>query len=354
MSVPLQREPRTICIVMMSALGDAVHVLPVVTALKRHWPATRITWIVQPTTHRLVAKHPDVSDFVIFRRRRGLDALRSYRELRAQLRGRRFDLLLGLQVYFKAGVVTALVDAAVKLGFDRQRARDLNWLVTTQRIPARPHAHVQDQYFEFLENLGIDPQPLEWKLGPDEQERAAEFAHYEQLARPVCSVVLATSSAQKNWQPAGYARVIEALETDFGYTVQLVGGPSPPERAIADEVQRATCATPRDELCEDLRRLVWLLDGSDLVISPDTGPLHIARALDVPVIGLYGYTNPKRTGPYRKYGDLVVDGYAREPGEDYPLAPVYRSDGMRRVTVEAVLDKVALADARYVRRPEQR
>jgi heptosyltransferase I len=93
-------------------------------------------------------------------------------------------------------------------------------------------------------------------------------------------------------------------------------------------------------LADDVRRLLWLIDGSALVISPDSGPLHIARALDVPVVGIYGYTNPKRFGPYRKYTDLVADGYARFEGEDYPPSLEYRPDGMARVRVEMVLEKV--------------
>ena len=100
-------------------------------------------------------------------------------------------------------------------------------------------------------------------------------------------------------------------------------------------------------LADDLRRLIWLLDGSSLVVSPDTGPLHISRAVDTPVVGLYGYTNPKRAGPYRKYQDLVADGYAEYPGEDYPANREYR-DGMKRVTLEMVLEKVDRAVSQYV------
>ena len=85
-----------------------------------------------------------------------------------------------------------------------------------------------------------------------------------------------------------------------------------------------------------------------LLVTPDTGPLHIARAIDKPVVSLFGRTNPKRSGPYRKFEDLVVDGYARFPGEPYSAAPAPR-DGMSRVTVDAVLEKVELALERYVR-----
>ena len=140
---------------------------------------------------------------------------------------------------------------------------------------------------------------------------------------------------------------IEALEDDFGLQPVLVGGPGAAEREIADRTLALTRArSVIDTLGDDLRRLVWTVDGSALVISPDTGPLHIARALETPVVGLFGYTNPKRSGPWRRDEDLVVDGYARTPGEAYPITPEYR-DGMKRVTVEGVLEKVALARTKY-------
>ena len=126
-----------------------------------------------------------------------------------------------------------------------------------------------------------------------------------------------------------------------------MGGPSAIERRLADDILARTGATVVDALGDDLRRLVWILDGSALAISPDTGPLHISRALETPVVGLFGYTNPKRSGPYGAYQDLVVDGYARHPEEEYPVEHTYR-DGMKRVTVEAVLNKVSLAMERYV------
>ena len=91
------------------------------------------------------------------------------------------------------------------------------------------------------------------------------------------------------------------------------------------------------------------MDGSDVLVSPDTGPLHIARALETPVVGLYGYTNPKRTGPYRKYTDLVVDGYARYPGEEYEASMEYRPDGMNRITVGMVREKFELAVSKYTK-----
>jgi heptosyltransferase I len=328
--------PREIAIVMLSALGDAVHVLPVVNALKRTWPDSRITWVIQPVPYQLVKGHENVDEFVLFRRRRGADAWRSYVELSRTLGNRRFDLLINLQVYLKAGLITSVMKADIKLGFDRRRARDMNWLFTTHRIPPRPTGHVQDQYFEFIEHLGIDPEPVEWGLTISEEERSAQREYFSTFDRPVAGVVVGTSKLEKNWAPERYARLVEALDADFGMQPVLLGGPAPAERAAAERVLRETKANVVDALADDVRRLLWLLDGSALVISPDTGPLHIARALDRPVVGLYGYTNPKRYGPYRR-PEQVVDGYARYAGEDYSLNQKYRVDGMDRVTVEMAL-----------------
>jgi heptosyltransferase I len=337
---PLQIEPpREILIVMLSALGDAVHVLPVVNALKRQWPESRITWLIQPVPHQLVAGHENVDDFVLFHRRRGADAWRSFTEASKALNGRRFDLLVNLQVYLKAGLLTSMARAKVKLGFDRRRARDMNWLFTTHRIPPRPTGHVQDQYLEFVRHLGIDPEPVEWRLELTEAERIAQQEFFERTDRPVCGVVVGTSKLAKNWAPERYARLLEVLESDYGYRTVLLGGPSAAEKAAAERILRETRAQPVDALANDVRRLLWLLDGSSLVISPDTGPLHAARAMDRPLVGLYGYTNPKRYGPYRRPWQ-VVDGYARVAGEDYPPSAGYRADGMERISVEMVLERL--------------
>ncbi|MBW3628781.1 MAG: hypothetical protein KY464_05720 [Gemmatimonadetes bacterium] len=160
--------PDRVAIVMLSAVGDVVHVLPLVRSLRAANPRVRITWIIQPGPLGLVKEHPDVDEFIVFDRKRGW---RAFVDLRRTLRGREFDLVLALQVYLKAGLIAAMIEAPRKLGFDRARARDVNWLFTTERIAARPQRHFQDQYLEFLEHLGV-PAVLEWGLAPSEDELA--------------------------------------------------------------------------------------------------------------------------------------------------------------------------------------
>ena len=335
--------PDTICIVMMSAVGDAVHVLPVINALKRDNPGTRITWVLQPGPAALVRGHRSVDEIIIFDRARGLGA---FADVAADLSKRHFDLVINLQVYFKAGIVTAFTDAPVKLGFDRARARDFNWLFTNTKIPASPVQHVQDQYFEFLTALGVSPQPVEWDLGPWPAEREWQNRFTSRFSRPIASIVVATSKPEKDWIPQRWVEVADALHQQFGMQVVLVGGKSEREMAAEQIILRKAKYEPRSQLGSGLRNLVSILDSSALVLSPDTGPLHMAVALDRPVISLMGYTNPKRTGPYRRFQDLIVDAYGN-PGEDYPISMENRPGRMKLIETRHVLEKIALWRERY-------
>ena len=338
-----QSVPDNICIVMMSAVGDAVHVLPVIDALKRANPRTRITWVLQPGPAALVRGHRSVDEIIIFDRGRGW---RAFADVRSELAKRRFDLVINLQVYFKAGIVTAFTRAPIKLGFDRARARDFNWLFTNAKIPAHAVQHVQDQYFEFLGALGVSPEPVEWDLGPWPDERGWQAQFLASVNRPVASIVIATSKPEKDWIPERWAEVADALYLRYGMQVVLVGGTSERERAAERIVMERTSHKPRSELGSGLRNLVSILDASSLVLSPDTGPLHMSVALDRPVISLMGYTNPKRTGPYRKFHDLMIDVYG-EPGENYPISMENRPGRMTRIETQDVLAKVALWKERY-------
>jgi heptosyltransferase I len=334
-------------IVMMSAVGDAVHVLPVINALKRFRPSAHITWVLQPGPATLVRGHPAVDDIVLFDRSKGMQA---FLDVRKELATRSFDLVINLQVYFKAGIVTSFTRAPVKLGFDRARARDMNWLFTNRKIPPHPEGqHVQDQYFEFLTALGVPFEPVTWNLGPWQPERAWQEHFFAPLPKPVASIVVATSKPQKDWLPERWAEVVDRLTEEYDLQPVLVGGRSPRELHAEAVIMDRARHKPVSALGSGLRNLVSILDGSALVLAPDTGPLHMAVALGRPVISLIGYTNPKRTGPYRRYHDLIVDAYG-DPGEDYPLSIETRLDRMPRITVRDVMAKVALWRDRYAGR----
>lgn len=334
---------RRIGIVMMSAIGDAVHVLPVVTALKRHEPSCHIAWVLQPGPASLVRGHPLVDEIIVFDKRRRVRALL---DARRALAAQSLDLLIDLQVYAKASLVTALASAPVKLGFDRARARDLNWLVTTRRIPPHAPQHVQDQYFEFLAALGVPAAPVVWDLGPWPAERDRQRALVAPLGGPLATLVIGATHPEKEWPADRWAAVCDALVDRWGLVPVLAGGSSDRERATERDIMARARHRPVSTLGVPLRDLVMLLDASELVISLDTGPLHMAVALDRPVVSLMGYNNPKRVGPYRRFHDLLVDAYG-DPGETYPITLAHRFGRMARINVDDVLAKVEHWASRY-------
>ncbi|HYC52945.1 MAG TPA: glycosyltransferase family 9 protein [Gemmatimonadaceae bacterium] len=326
-----------VAIVMMSAVGDAVHVLPVVNAIKRHRPTCHITWFLEPLPATLVRGHPAVDEVVEVKSRGGLTA---WRDVVRSHGDREFDVVLDLQVAIKAGLLTALLNAPVKLGFDFGRSRDANWLFTNARIPRHTPQHVQDQYFEFLDVLGVPHDPVEWAIGPWASEAGWASELIPPNSPPIAAIVVGTSKAEKDWPAERWVPVVDALHQRFNMLPALVGGTSERERA-AERLLLERCAhKPLSLLGSGLRKLVTILNVSALVLTPDTAPLHIAVALGKPVISLMGASDPRRTGPYRASRHLLIDAY-REPGD--PPEPLnIRRANMHRITVEQVLEKIAL------------
>src|SRR2546429_4308366 len=144
MMLPFAEPPRSVCILRLSAIGDTCHVVPIVRTLQQAWPATQLSWIIGKTEARLMSLIEGV-EFITVDKRTSLAALRA---LRARLRGRRFDALLHMQLALRSSLVAHCVPAAVKLGFDRARARELHGLFTNARIPAQRREHVLDSFLD--------------------------------------------------------------------------------------------------------------------------------------------------------------------------------------------------------------
>jgi heptosyltransferase I len=340
-SAPL---PGRMAVVMLTAVGDAVHVLPVLNSLKRHSPGTHLTWVLQPGPAGLVRGHPAVDEIVELDRGRGV---RGFLELRRELARRPFDAVLLLQPYLKAGIVAGMARAPVRWGLDRARARDLTWLFTNRAVPPRPVGHVQDQYLEFLDALGV-PRVMEWGLGTTAEERARYAALLPPAAGPTVAWVVGTSKPAKEWPAERYAGAIDRLAEERGARAVLVGGLGERESAAAREIAARAKHPPLDLRAWDLRRVAYLLERADVLVSPDTGPLHAAVALGTPTVALMGYTNPKRFGPYRRFHDLLLDAFG-DPGEEYPPSAPHRPGRMERIGVEQVVERVGLALDRYPR-----
>ncbi|MGH7458832.1 MAG: glycosyltransferase family 9 protein [Longimicrobiaceae bacterium] len=335
--MPHPLSGQRVAVVMMSSIGDVVNALPVAVSLKHAAPGVQLSWVIQPDVYPLIAEHPAIDDFLFFHRKEGW---RAFPRFLRESRGREFDLVLDPHVYFKAGVVTGILRAPRKVGLNRARAPDLNWLFTNEKLPPRPVGHILDQQLEFVEYLGV-PARIEWQVGPTAEECARYAGLLPTGGGPVVAICLASSRLAKDWPAERYAELAGRVHAELGGSIVVVGAPSAAEEAAMAVVRRKAAHPPLDLRAWDLRRLVYLLNRADVVVSPDSAALHLGVAVGTPTVALMGYTNPKRVGPIR-FRELLVDGYG-EPGENYPADAGYRPGRMERVSVDQVLAKVALA-----------
>jgi len=305
MQLPLAAPPRSVCILRLSAIGDTCHVVPIVRTLQYAWPATQLTWIVGNTEARLVGLIEGV-EFITLDKRAGLAGLA---RLRAQLRGRRFDVLLHMQLALRASLAAQCVPAVVKLGFDRARARELQWLFTNARIAARDREHVLDSLFGFLAALGIGERLLRWDLPLPAAARAYAERLLPDNKQPTLVISPCSRHPRRNWRAERYAAVAEHAATRLRMRVILAGGGSDPERRAGAAIEAACRAPLLNQIGRDtLPEMLALLARATVLLAPDSGPVHMATMVGTPVVGLYAATNPLRSGPYLS-GRWCVDAY---------------------------------------------
>lgn len=316
MSSALAISPRRICVVRLSAIGDTCHAVPLVHALERAWPDAQITWLIGRVEARLISLLPRIELITVDKRRFAAELWR----LRGELATRRFDLLLHMHVSFRASLVSTLVHAPVRLGFDRARARDFQWLFTNRQIAPRRHEHVLDSFWGFAEALGIDDRRLEWNF-PLTQESLAYARHLIPDARPTLLVSPCSSHGMRNWRPERYAQVCTHASRRWGMRVVLCGGPSAVEKEMGERIVALTETPVINQIGLDtLPQMLALLGAASVLLAPDSGPVHMATAVGTPVIGLYASTNPERSGPYlsrrwcvNRFPDAARRFMGREP-----------------------------------------
>ncbi|HEX7417835.1 MAG TPA: glycosyltransferase family 9 protein [Steroidobacteraceae bacterium] len=304
--LPLAAPPRSVCLLRLSAIGDTCHVVPLLRILQRAWPQTRFTWIIGSTEAKLMRLLKEVEFITVDKRAGAAELLR----LRHALAGRRFEVLLHLQLALRASLIAACVRADVKLGFDRARARELQWLFTNARIVARTREHVLDSFIGFAAALGISDRTLSWQVPlPDDAVRDARELIPD--AMPTLLLSPCSSHARRNWLPQRYAQVADYAAQRHGMRVILSGGPSALERTVGAAIEAAAQTRLVNQIGRDtLPQLLALLSRARVLVSPDSGPAHMATLVGTPVIGLYAATNPARSGPYHSRA-WCVDAYER-------------------------------------------
>src|SRR3569623_477912 len=260
-SPPLSR----VCLLCTSALGDVTHVVPLLRTLQAAWPHCAITWIVGKQENKLVGDLPGV-EFLVFDKGAGLAG---YRALRRQLHGCRFDALLHLQVALRAILLSALIPAPLRVGYDAARSKDLHGLFVNRRIAARSGDHVLDAMASFLEPLGLRQTQVSWDLPIPESAEAFAAGHVPE-GTPTLLVSPCSSHTLRNWRPERYAAVMDHASRALRWRVLLCGGPSAFEREFADAIKAQMQTMPIDLVGKDtLKLFLALCRRSSLVLTPD-------------------------------------------------------------------------------------
>lgn len=312
-----------------------------IRTLQTAWPSTRLTWIVGKLECKIVGDIGGV-EFITFDKSAGWRGLRAVRQ---ELAGRRFDALLHLQVALRANLLSTLVRAPIRIGYDHARSRDLHGFFVNRRIAARTGQHVLDAMASFLEPLGLKQTAVRWNIPiPDE---AIEFASAHLPGDvPTLLVSPCSSHRRRNWLPERYASVMDH-SSQAGWRVALCGGPSDYERQFGNAIVEKAKNKPIDLIGKDtLKQFLALAQRATLVISPDSGPMHMANAVGTRVLGLHAASNPDRSGPYSdrrwcvdKY-DAAARKFCRKQASELPWGTKIEREGvMDLIEIDDVIER---------------
>jgi lipopolysaccharide heptosyltransferase I len=303
MAVHLDHPPLRILIIKPSAIGDVVHALPVLASLRKKFSRAHIAWLVTPQCAGLLERHPLLDEVILFDRRKlgaawwKPEGVAGLWQLMRDLRSRRFDLVLELQGLFRSGWLARVTGAPVRVGL--RSAREFAGIFYTDRIhDSRFEQHAVDRYRAMAADLGCDVSQPEFPFAVDEADRRWVDERISPATR-YAVLIPGSNWVTKRWPIENFAAIVAPLRERFGLESVVAGGAG--DKSLAMAIRGALDLTGETSL----RQSVALLERADLVIANDSGPMHIAAALDRPLVALYGPTDPNLTGPYGREDSVV-------------------------------------------------
>jgi heptosyltransferase I len=338
-------EPKRICLVRLSALGDVCLVVPLVRTLQHAFPNAQITWVTTPPMLRLLEGLEDVEFVLLDKASHPFVHLDFYR----RMRGRSFDVLLAAQASFRAHFLYPFIRAPRKIGFAKSEARDSHHWFVNEHLPAR-REHLVDSFLGFATALGATKPVIEWRLPIAKADHGLATERLGPDEAPWLAVNPMASKPVRNWLPDRYAAVIDACTRQWNCRVVLTGGPALEERNFGRAIVRLLSKSDRvlDLIGQTTpKQLAAVLARTKLLIAPDTGPVHIATAMGTPVIGLYAVATPELSGPYlspqlvvNRYPEAVRTILGKDPAQVRWKTRVKSQRAMELITVNDVLGKV--------------
>jgi lipopolysaccharide heptosyltransferase I len=359
-----------ILLIKPSAAGDVVHALPVLEKLRRRYPSARIDWLLTPENAQIVRGHPGISNILLFARRdfaengRRLGAVAGILRLIGEIRAARYELAIDLHGQLRSALFAVASGAPVRIGFDRPirrvastfqgrllkniprrgwaGAREGSWLAYTHRIPIPTlEVHAVDRYLWVGNLLGFDKNPPVFNLPVSSvaKARIADLLGAHAIAgRPLAILVPGTMWETKHWTPEGFADVARRLG-QAGFAPLIIGTKS--EQSLNRSIQAHAPGSADLAGQTSLADVVALIRQAALVVTNDSGAMHIAAALGKPSVSIFGPTNPVQVGPYGQPGSVVRLNLPCSPCNFRRLSQCpYDHACMRDLTVEMVMDRL--------------
>ena len=302
-----------ILIVKLSAIGDVIHTLSSLAALRKLYPEANITWVIEDASSDLISGHPYLDRLIVSRRKQWIRDLKEGRitkavkEIRAfidDLRKQPYDLVIDFHGLIKSAAIVLLSSGKRKLGYDSMQ--ELSGLFLNEKIPEDMHKHAVDRYLDFLRYLGADVKEPEFliPIGEENINRVEELLQRNDIDKKDSFVAVSPVALwdTKLWADEKFAGLCDRIAEELKVSVIFTGT----EHDKLEHIQSRMKAPSLNMGGKTtLRDLAYLYQRSALLITTDSGPMHLAAAMGTPVIALFGPTDPSRTGPYGK-GHVVI------------------------------------------------
>ncbi len=329
----LKRIPKKILIVKPSSLGDIVHSLAVLSTLHEHFPKAKIDWVVAGGFEGMLENHPIVNRLWIIKKDQWkklsllIKTAQDLRELFLALRAEEYDLVIDLQGLLRSGFITQATKAPVRIGF--KEAREGSRLFYTHTVAGGRDIHAVDRYLKIAEALGCDVANIEFPLPLVKEPQ--DIIDLKKSLGDYAVLVPGARKPANRWSADRYG----ALASRLPITAVILGSKADAtlaETVVAAAGDRAVSLAGKT----DIKGLIHIIRGSRFMVCNDTGPMHIAAALHIPVVALFGPANPRRTGPYGQLHRVI--------NHNLPCAPCYKKECGKPICMEAIqVDEVETA-----------
>jgi len=309
-------KPSSILIIKLSAIGDVVHSLPLLSVLRGNYPRARIDWLVEEEASKIIEGHSGLNRVLISRRKswfrrfmKGAEhskVTREVREFLRELRNCEYDLVIDLQGLFKSGVLTGLSRGKRKFGMDGAREGG-RFFLNERPVPVDYDQHAIDRYLKMADYLKC--RHISWRgdipLSEDHKRGMNELVNPEGAGqRPIIAINPMARWKTKLWEPDKFAALADRIHDDLSYEVVFTGsnGDGKVIEGVIDKMKsRPLNLAGRTSLKE----VAYLYTRCKALITTDTGPMHIAAAMKCRVVALFGPTAPWRTGPYGQRHEVI-------------------------------------------------